>query len=218
MQNEAKVRPFLRGRFHEAAFFYSLGASTLLVANAQGFKASMAALIYAICLAGLFGISSLYHRITWKEKSYALLRRLDHAMIFIFIAGTVTPICLLGLPEATSKMLLMLFWGAATLGVLKELFWLKGPKWVSTFLYVGMGWLAGPYVNEFIAALGLGSTILIIAGGVIYTAGAIIYAVKWPDPYPRVFGYHEIFHLLVMVASVFHFMVIYRLINPVIVH
>ena len=217
MEIETKVRPFLRGRFHEAAFFYSLGASTLLVASAQDMKARIALSIYAICLAGLFGVSSLYHRITWKEKGYALLRRLDHAMIFIFIAGTVTPICILGLPTKTAQVLMGLFWGTATLGVIKELFWLKGPKWVSSFLYVGMGWLAGPYINEFVAALGLGSTVLIIVGGVIYTMGAVIYAVKWPDPYPKVFGYHEIFHLLVIVASVFHFIVIYRLMNPSII-
>ena len=206
-----KIRPFLRGRFHEAAFFYSLGASTLLVAMASDAKARWAALIYGVCLAGLFGISSLY-QICWYQKDYNLLRRLDHAMIFVFIAGTVTPICILGLPEKTGTILLLLFWGTAILGALKELFWLKGPKWVSAVLYVGMGWLAGPYISEFLESLGLLSTSFLIVGGVIYTVGAAIYALKWPNPYPKVFGYHEIFHILVMIASVFHFIVIYRLI------
>lgn len=212
MNSEAKVRPFLRGRFHEAAFFYGLGACTLLIVGAHNFSARWAAIIYSLCLAGLFGISSLYHRIDWKPKSYALLKRLDHAMIFIFIAGTVTPIALLGLPEQIGMKLLALFWAAAGVGVCKELLWVKAPKWVSAILYVGMGWLAGPFTSEFLSALGPVSTGLLIAGGVIYTLGALIYAVKWPNPRPATFGYHEIFHILVMIASVFHFIVIYRLI------
>lgn len=212
MENNLNSRPFLRGRFHEAAFFYGLGASTLLVASAHDSRARWAAAIYSVCLAGLFGISSLYHRIDWKPAAYSLLRRLDHAMIFIFIAGTVTPICILGLPDKAGTNLLALFWGTAILGVCKELFWLKGPKWVSAVLYVGMGWLAGPYISEFLSALGTTSTYFLIIGGVIYTLGALIYALKWPNPFPQVFGYHEIFHILVMIASVFHFIVIYRLI------
>ncbi len=212
MASEIKIRPFLRGRFHEAAFFYGLGASTLLVAVAHESTARWAAIIYGLCLAGLFGISSLYHRIDWQPKRYALLKRLDHAMIFIFIAGTVTPICLVGLPQETGMKVLALFWGAALLGVCKELLWLKAPKWVSAILYVAMGWLAGPFISEFLSALGPLSTWLLIIGGVIYTLGAIIYAIKWPNPRPTIFGYHEIFHILVMIASVFHFIVIYRLI------
>ncbi len=212
MASEVKVRPFLRGRFHEAAFFYSLGASTLLIAGAHDSSARWAAIIYSICLAGLFGVSSLYHRIDWKPKSYRLLKRLDHAMIFIFIAGTVTPICLIGLPEETGIKLFATFWVAAVVGVSKELLWVTAPKWVSAILYVGMGWLAGPFISEFLQALGPLSTVLLITGGLIYTLGAVIYSVKWPNPYPVTFGYHEIFHILVMIASVFHFIVIYRLI------
>ncbi len=206
-----KRRPFLRGRFHEAAFFYSLGASTLLIALARDLKSFLALSIYGICLAGLFGISSLYHRIDWNQSRYALLSKLDHAMIFIFIAGTVTPICLLGLSPETGHRLLFLFWGAALFGVLKELFW-KTSKWVSAILYISMGWIAGPYISEFAVALGALSTWLLIVGGLIYTLGAIIYAAKWPNPFPEIFGYHEIFHILVMIASVFHFIAIYRLI------
>jgi hemolysin III len=207
-----KSRPILRGHFHQAAFFYSLGATTLLIAQAHSGVAFISSIIYGICLAGLFGISSLYHRVTWGPRTYDFFRRLDHAMIFVFIAGTGTPICLVGLPHAVGIRLLWLFWGCAVSGVIKELFWIKGPKWVSAVFYVAMGWLAAPYLSEFFSSLGSVNTWLMITGGIVYTIGALIYAIKKPNPFPRVFGYHEVFHVLVMIASVFHFIVIYRLI------
>lgn len=210
--SSAREKPLLRGHFHQAAFFYALGAGTILVTMAQGSRALVASLVYSFCLAALFGISSLYHRVQWSQQSRVWLRRLDHAAIFIFIAGTATPICLLGLSPEVGRELLSLFWACATLGVLKELLWVQAPKWVSAVFYVLMGWLAGPYMSAFFSDLGLANTWFLVAGGVVYTLGALIYAMKWPDPFPRFFGYHEVFHLLVMIASAFHFVVIYRLI------
>lgn len=209
---EIKLKPFLRGHFHQAAFFFALGACTMLLAMAQGTRVVAATLVYGLSISALFGVSSLYHRITWKDRARSWFRRLDHASIFIFIAGTATPICLLGLQGEKGQQLLVLFWGAALLGVGSEVFWSTAPKWVSAALYVIMGWLAGPYVSDFFAVLGDLNTWLLIVGGIIYTLGAVIYALKWPNPSPRVFGYHEIFHLIVMAASVFHFVVVYRLV------
>lgn len=209
---EIRSKPFLRGHFHQAAFFYALGACSMLLALARGNVVILSTLVYGISLSLLFGVSSLYHRITWKERARSWFRHLDHASIFIFIAGTGTPICLLGLQGERGFQLLSLFWGAAILGVATEFFWSTAPKWVSAAFYVVMGWLAGPFVADFFVKLGAFNTWFLIVGGIVYTVGALIYAFKWPDPNPRIFGYHEIFHLLVMVASVFHFVVVYRLV------
>jgi hemolysin III len=208
-----KQKPYLRGRFHEASFFFGLGACAMLVAAAPSARSTWAAVVYTLCLAILFGVSSLYHRITWSDRPRQWLRKLDHAAIYIFIAGTATPICLLGLNSEDGPKLLLIFWASALVGILKELFWKNSPRWSSSLFYVVMGWLATPYLGKFIQVLGPQNTWLFVMGGVIYTVGALIYAFKWPNPSPKVFGYHEIFHIFVMVACLFHFLVIYDLVT-----
>ncbi len=207
-----KQKPFLRGRFHEASFFFGLGACAMLIAVAPSSRAVVAALVYSLCLALLFGVSSLYHRNYWPEKSRRLLRKLDHAGIYVFIAGTATPICLIGLSSSDGLKLLSIFWAAALFGICKEVFWKNSPRWSSSVLYVTMGWLATPYLSQFIHALGTQNTVVFVLGGVVYTTGALIYAFKWPNPSPKFFGYHEIFHLFVMVGCLLHFLVIYDVI------
>lgn len=185
----------------------------MLIAGSRDTTTLMATVVYSLGLVILFGVSALYHRPQWKPEARAWMRRLDHAAIFVMIAGTGTPICLLALTGESGIKLLTIFWMAAALGVIQSLFWVNAPKWLSAILYIAMGWLAFPYLSEMKAALGLGSVILLLVGGVTYTVGALVYAFKWPNPWPRVFGYHEIFHVIVIVAAVLHFLVIMPLVS-----
>ena len=206
-------KPLLRGHFHQAAFFFALGACALLLAKTHDTRSLLATLIYSLGLTALFGISALYHRPQWNPAARMWMKRLDHAAIFIMIAGTGTPLSLLGLPGADGRTLMLYFWLAAGLGVIQCLFWVNAPKWISAILYVVVGWLALPYLSEFKSTLGVVSVALLLAGGIVYTVGALVYAFKRPNPWPKVFGYHEIFHVLVIIAAVLHFIVVYRLLS-----
>lgn len=208
----AITKPLLRGHFHQAAFFFALGACAMLIAASHEARALTANIIYSLSLCGLFGISALYHRPQWKPEARMWMRRLDHAAIFVLIAGTGTPICLLAIPGEAGDRLLTIVWAAAAVGVTQSLFWVKAPKWLAAILYIIMGWLAVPYMPEIKNALGPGSVWALMIGGIIYTAGALVYALKRPNPAPLVFGYHEVFHLLVIVAAAFHFIVIASLV------
>lgn len=202
------VKPLLRGHFHQAAFFFALGACAMLIAQSHNAREAIAMVIYSLSVVTLFGISALYHRPQWSPGPRAWMRRLDHAAIFIMIAGTGTPLCLLALQEPAGTNLLTIIWTAALIGIIQSVFWVNAPKWLAAILYVVMGWLAFPYLPELNAALGTTNVVLILVGGVIYTLGALVYAFKKPNPWPKVFGYHEIFHLMVIIAAVFHFLVI----------
>jgi hemolysin III len=202
------VKPLLRGHFHQGAFFFAMGASSMLIANSHGMRQVIAMVIYSISIVALFGISSLYHRPNWSPGPRTWMKRLDHAAIFVMIAGTATPLCLLAMSEESGQKLLIIIWAAALLGIVQSLFWVKAPKLLSAILYIVMGWLAVPYLPEIQNTLGTASIVLLLVGGVIYTAGALVYAFKKPNPWPTVFGYHEIFHIMVIIAAVFHFIVI----------
>lgn len=208
METDAQVKPLLRGVSHQIAFYLALGAGVVLVAMAHSVPAMVAATVYSLSLAAMFGISALYHRPTWRPPSRRWLRRLDHAAIFLFIAGTYTPICLLVLEGVVGTIMLWSIWIAAALGMFKALFWAHAPKIVTALVYIAVGWLAVPTIPQLIVKIGLWAFILILAGGLIYTAGAIIYAIRRPNPAPAVFGYHEIFHALVIAASICHFVVV----------
>ncbi len=202
------MKPLLRGHFHQAAFFIAIGACAVLISDAHGSTQVWATLIYSLSLINLLGTSALYHRPQWDVAPRALMRKLDHAAIFILIAGTCTPICLIGIPETGGATLLKVVWIAALFGVLQSIFWAKAPKFLAAIFYVGMGWLAFPYVPEIRQALGGTQLAFMLIGGGIYTAGAVVYATKKPNPSPKYFGYHEIFHLMVVIAAGFHFVVI----------
>jgi len=202
------VKPVLRGHFHQAAFFFAMGACAMLIAQSKNSREVLATVIYSLGVVGLFGISALYHRPTWTPRPRAWMKRLDHAAIFVMIAGTGTPLSMLAMQEGSGNKLLTIFWAAAFVGIIQSVFWVNAPKLLSAILYVIMGWLAVPYLPELQDALGTTSIVLLLVGGVIYTLGALVYAFKWPNPWPRVFGYHEIFHIMVIVAAVFHFIVI----------
>lgn len=213
MKNSALMKPILRGHFHQAAFFLAIGACIMLVVQSRDAYTAFALSIYSLSLITMFGISALYHRCNWQEKARMWLRRLDHSAIFILIAGTGTPISLLSLPADVGGKVLVMIWVAALAGILQSLVWVHAPKWVSAILYLTVGWLVVPYLPQFRVALGGARVGLLMAGGVVYTLGALVYAMKKPNPCPRVFGYHEIFHILVIVAAGLHFAVIAGLVS-----
>ncbi len=209
--NARRLKPLLRGHFHQAAFFMALGAGAVLIAQSHGFYGVIGSTIFALSLAAQFGISALYHRPKWSDAKRRIFRQLDHSAIFILIAGTFTPVCLLALRDRGGMSLLVVVWVAATLGVLQCLFWSQAPRWLISIYYVVMGWLALPYIVELKEALGMTGTSFLLAGGIAYTVGAVIYVIKRPNPWPATFGYHEIFHVLTIVAAICHFVVIHSI-------
>jgi hemolysin III len=208
----AAQKPRLRGWSHLVAFVVALVAGSVLVAGAPSLRNSLIALVYVLSLATLYGVSALYHVPTWQPRARALLKRVDHSAIFLLIAGTYTPFCLLGLDEEQGVLLLTIVWGGALAGIGQKVLWPRTPRWVSALPYVVLGWVGFaslPYAQPHMADAGV---VLLVAGGVAYTVGAIAYAMKRPNPVPGVFGYHEVFHAFVIVASALHFVAIAQLV------
>jgi hemolysin III len=202
----ARTKPRLRGVSHEWAFFISLLAGAGLIAAAPSGHARFAMAVYAFSLSGLLGTSALYHRVDWRRPEIRRwMRRLDHSMIFLLIAGTVTPFALLVMSGSLADALLIAVWAGALAGIVVELIWVEAPKWVSTIVYLAVGWIAVLGFPAIVVEAGLGAGALIAVGAVLYTTGAIVYARQRPDPNPAVFGYHEIFHALVIAAAAAHF-------------
>jgi hemolysin III len=202
----AKVKPRLRGVSHEYAFFVSLVLGVALILIAKGTEARLAVGIYAVSLSALFGVSALYHVHDWKRpEARRWMRRLDHTMIFFLIAGTVTPFALLVLEPPLSTTLLIAVWAGALAGTAVELLWVDHPKWVAAIVYIAVGMIGAIGFPAIVAEAGIGAGVLIAGGGALYATGAIIYAAQRPDPRPAVFGYHEIFHVLVIAAAAAHF-------------
>jgi hemolysin III len=202
----AAVKPKLRGVTHEWAFFLSLGFGAALIVLAEGTEATLAVAIYAVSLSALFGTSALYHRVNWSRPDVRRwMRRLDHSMIFFLIAGTYTPFALLALNGTLATAILVVVWVGAVAGAIVEMVWIDHPKWASALIYLALGWVAVATFPELWSSLGVAGSMLVIAGGLLYTAGAVVYAIQRPNPNPAIFGYHEIFHLLVIAAAVAHF-------------
>jgi hemolysin III len=199
-----REKPLLRGVSHEVASAFALAGGVTLVHGAGGSRASLAAAVYGLALTAQFGVSALYHRPRWGERARLVMRRLDHAAIFLLIAGTYTPICLL-LPPGDGRPLLAAVWAGAAAGIALSLAWPTAPKAIMAALCVALGWALVPVIPSVRAAVGAGGLALLLAGGVAYTAGAVVYATRRPDPFPRVFGYHEVFHALVIVAAICHY-------------
>ena len=205
---EVRIRPRLRGVFHQYAFFVSLASGTVLVLLAATTKASLGAAIYAASVSALFGVSALYHRITWTTAARRRMRRLDHAMIFLLIAGTYTPVGLLVLHGTLATVVLAVVWGGAVTGIVLELAWTRAPRWLGGTVYLALGWVAVVAMPQLFARLGVAGGLLLVAGGLVYSVGAAVYALRRPDPVPAVFGYHEVFHLLVIAGVATHFLAI----------
>ncbi|MEA2420752.1 MAG: hemolysin [Thermoleophilaceae bacterium] len=198
-------RPRFRGVVHQWSFFVALIAGATLVVLAPAGRATAASAIYAVALAGLLGTSALYHRVTWQPRARAWLRRLDHSMIFVLIAGTYTPFALLVLDNPLRTVVLVGVWSGALAGIVFTLVWADAPKWLTAATYVALGWFSIVAIPQITARAGLGALALLALGGIAYTAGAFVYASRRPDPRPATFGYHEIFHVLVVVAAAAHF-------------
>jgi hemolysin III len=202
-----RVKPLLRGVSHQIAAFAAAPAVLSLVVRAKGGAAELAASVYGASVFTLFAVSALYHRPFWPPRARAIIGRVDHSAIFLLIAGTYTPFCLLLGPGAGYKLLAAV-WAAAALGILFVVVWAEAPKPLKAALYVLMGWFIVPCVPALRAAIGDDKVMLLIGGGLAYTGGALVYALRRPDPFPAVFGFHEIFHVLVIAAATCHFIVV----------
>ena len=204
----AKVKPKLRGYVHQYSFFVALALGAALVVFADGAKAKVAALVYAVSLAGLLGTSALYHRVTWSEVARKRMRRLDHSMIFVLIAGTVTPIALFAVKGTFGTVLLTVVWGMALAGIAMKMIWVSAPKWLSALIYVAVGLVGALAAGSLAGSVGLVAVSVLALAGAMFIAGALIYALERPNPVPNVFGYHEVFHVLVVVGAALDFSVI----------
>lgn len=200
-----------RGYIHLVTFFIILFPCTLLLIYSNGTQALFASLIYTASLIMQYGVSAFYHTKTWSRKNYLILRRIDHAAIFVLIAGSATPICLLSLRDTIGLQLLGIIWLVALIGICTTSIWPHVPKWTRSLLYLLVGWIGVFYFSDIKSSLDVTNIELLILGGLTYTIGALIYAFKWPNPFPSHFGYHEIFHVFVVLASAFHFALNYNL-------
>ncbi len=209
IEQAIRNRPSLRGVSHQWAFFVSLVLAVPLIVTAPAGKGTLAAAIYAACVTLLFGTSALYHRVTWRtDGARRWMRRLDHSAIFLLIAGTYTPFALLVLHGSLADVVLAVVWSGAVGGILLKLLWIDAPKWLAAVIYVSLGWVAVAVTPDLIGQVGVVASILVAVGGILYTLGAVTYALRRPDPIPTVFGYHEVFHALVIVAAALQYAVI----------
>lgn len=206
MQTPSKPR--LRGDLHHRAFYVSLVAGVILVIAASSGRATVAAAVFAVSVSALLGVSALYHRGDWNQSVRMKLRRLDHSMIFMLIAGTYTPFALLVLDGTFSTVLLVAVWACAIAGSVMELALAEASKWIMAGICIGLGWVSIVAMPQIASEIGAIGTMLLALGGVAYTVGAIIYAAQKPNPVPNVFGYHEVFHALVVLAIILQYTVV----------
>jgi len=202
-----RTRPLLRGYSHAVAAVAAAPAVVVLAGRARSARALAGAAVYGASLVLLFAVSALYHRVFWPDRIRRHIGRLDHSAIFLLIAGTYTPFCLL-LGPGRGDLLLALVWAGAVLGILVVVVWAETPKAFRATLYVVLGWFILPVAPALRAAIGIRALALLFTGGFFYTVGAVLYSLRRPDPFPTVFGFHEIFHLLTIIAAVCHFLVV----------
>jgi hemolysin III len=206
-------RPRLRGWLHVWAFGFALAAGIVLVSVAaatEGAESAFATSVYALTVSLLFGTSAAYHRVNWSTPTrHALVARLDHSMIFLFIAGTYTPFALLVLPERTGRTVLAVVWAGAVGGVLLKSCWITAPRWLTVPIYLALGWVGVFVFPDLLRHGGVAVVVLIAAGGIAYTIGGIVYGLMRPDPRPLVFGFHEVFHLCTVVAAACHMVAVW---------
>ena len=194
------MKPKLRGVFHELAFYAAAAVGVILIVTAEPGRARTAGAIFASCVAFCFGASAIYHRPTWRPRARSWLARLDHAGVYLLIAGTYAPFGLIVMSKGWAVPVLAVVWGGALLAILLKLFWVQAPKWLSAAIGLSLGWVAAAAFSQLLK-LPMTALLLVAAGGLLYTAGAIVYARRRPNPYPAVFGYHELFHVLTIAAA-----------------
>ena len=203
----------MRGWLHFWSFTVSIAASATLIAVSAalvGGGAALATSVYSVTILGLFGTSALYHRRTWRTpRSLAVMRRLDHSMIFLFIAGTYTPVAELAMDSGTARWVLIVVWAGALAGVVLKTVWPHAPAWVGVPIYVALGWVAVFVIPAMLVGGGVAALVLLLTGGLIYTVGAVFYATRWPNPWPATFGFHEFFHAATVIAAICHYVAIW---------
>lgn len=202
-------KPRLRGWIHVyAAVIAAICGATLVSVSwsVESARAGIATLIYTLTIVAMFTVSGVYHRVTWtSQTARKWMKRLDHSMIFVFIAGSYTPFALLALPQTDGMVLFWIVWGGAIAGVLLKCFWPSAPRWVGVPLYILLGWVAAWFVGPITHGAGVAALVLLIVGGALYSIGGVLYALKWPDPWPTTFGHHELFHACTAVAAICHY-------------
>nr|WP_245852669.1 hemolysin III family protein [Isoptericola jiangsuensis] len=204
-----RLKPRLRGWIHLVTAPLALASSIVLVALAEPVAGKVAAAIFGLSALLLFGTSAVYHRGNWSPRVAAVLRRLDHSNIFLIIAGTYTPLAVALLPRSSATIMLGIVWGGAVAGLLTRVLWMNAPRWFYVPVYVALGWVAVAYIDQFWVNGSPAIVWLVVTGGLAYTLGAVVYGTKFPDPSPRWFGFHEIFHALTVVGFACHTVAIY---------
>lgn len=207
------LKPLLRGHIHFWSFLTSLATGAILVTLAAGTvsaRAALATAVYSATVSGLFGISALYHRRSWvSRRTEYWLNRLDHSMIFVFIAGSYTPFATLAMPPDTGALVLAVVWGGSLAGVAMKLVWPNAPRWVGVPIYLALGWVAVFVLPDLLSTAGVAALVLLIVGGGLYSVGAVIYTLRWPDWWPNTFGFHEVFHAATVLAAISHYVAVW---------
>jgi hemolysin III len=202
---EPELRPLLRGVSHAVTFWIALTAAIVLAALAPSDEARVAAAVYGVGLCALFAASATYHRWRWSPRWRPFLRRIDHSAIFVFIAASYTPVALLVLDGTLADVVLVVVWAGALAGVVLSVAWITAPRVLVALSYLALGWVAVAVTPELVQRLPVAPLVLLATGGALYSAGAVVYAARRPDPWPATFGFHEIFHALVIAAATVHF-------------
>lgn len=200
-----ELRPLLRGVTHAYAFWVALAAAIVLTVLVRGGVPRVSALVYGAGLCALFAASGLYHRWRWNPRWRPLLRRIDHSTIFVFIAASYTPVALLVMHGTLRWVILAVVWAGAIAGVVLSVAWITAPRVLSAACYLALGWVSVVAMPQLIQKLDVAPLVLLAVGGLLYSLGAVVYATKRPDPWPKVFGFHEVFHALVIAAAIVHF-------------
>jgi hemolysin III len=202
-------KPRARGWIHVYAAFIAFIAGAALISvswSLEGTRAGLSTFVYTVTIVAMFAVSGTYHRVNWKSPSARKwMKRADHSMIFIFIAGSYTPFAMLALPEHSGLILLSIVWGGALAGVALKMFWPSAPRWVGVPLYLLLGWVAAWFIVPIMNGAGVAALVLLIVGGALYSIGGVLYALKWPNPWPTTFGHHEFFHACTAVAAICHY-------------
>ena len=215
IENSIEKKPLMRGWFHALGALASVALTVALCWRSWGDTARVVSLaIFGLSMVELYTVSALYHIGRWRPKARRVWRALDHANIFVLIAGTYTPLCFNVLQGWLRPTLLAVIWLCAVTGVALATLTLRAPRWLTAMLYVAMGWVSVFAIPAFVEALSWPPVLLLVGGGVLYTIGALVYARRWPNPFPRVFGFHEVFHLFVIAGSVAFALVIWIWVVP----
>lgn len=207
------AKPFLRGRIHAAGLVAAVPAAIVLVLAAPGSGRRLAAAVYGATLITLFAVSTAYHRFRGADRVRAWLRRLDHSSIYLLIAGSYTPVCVLSLSGWLRPAMLVTVWAAALIGVTLKLARFDSSHKIGAVLYIAMGWIAVVSFPSMLSVAGVSTVVLLAIGGVLYTVGAVVLATRFPNPFPRVFGYHEVWHMMVVIAAAVQYAAIHRLVT-----